>query len=80
MVRTTLTFSFCGKAYSFAVEPDGVLKGRLSCDCGRSALIQEYCDTAFPILKCGNKIVLISLAELAGEKFEPAAQAGGYKR
>jgi hypothetical protein len=26
-------------------------------------LIREYCDPGFPALKCGNKIVLVSLVE-----------------
>ena len=63
MTRTSLTFSYFGKSYTFSGELDRVLKGRLSCDCMKSGLIREYCDPTFPALKCGNKIVLVSLDE-----------------
>ena len=36
--------------------------------CAKSLLIREYCDSDFPILKCGNKIVVISSIDLKGEQ------------
>jgi hypothetical protein len=64
MTSTSLTFSYSGRNYMFSGDLDSVLKGRLSCDCMKSMLIREYCDPGFPALKCGNKIVLVSLVQL----------------
>ena len=63
MLRS-MTLSYSGQTYTFAGVLDRVLKGRLSCDCMKSSLIREFCDPTFPKLKCGNKIVLVSLTDV----------------
>jgi hypothetical protein len=63
MLPSSVTLSYSGRNFTIAEDADRVLKGRLACDCTRSLLIREYCDHAFPALKCGHQIVLVSLEE-----------------
>jgi len=74
MTRSSVTFSYGGRSFTFAEDAEKVMKGKLACDCTRSLLIREYCDRNFPALKCGHKIALVSLDELSAEpvKLEPA--------
>ncbi len=72
MLPSSVTLSYSGRNFTFAEDVDRVLKGKLACDCTKSLLIREYCDYAFPELKCGHKIVLVSLQEV-----QPVAHARG---
>jgi hypothetical protein len=67
MTRNSVTFSYGGRSFTFAEDADKVMKGKLACDCTRSALIREYCDSNFPALRCGDKIALVSFVELIAE-------------
>jgi hypothetical protein len=60
MLPSSVTLSYSGRNFTIAEDADKVLKGKLACDCTKSLLIREYCDHAFPALKCGHQIVLVS--------------------
>ena len=64
MALATVTLTYCGASYTFAEDDQTVLKGRLSCDCEKSRLIRETCDSGFPLLKCGAQIVVVSVVEV----------------
>jgi hypothetical protein len=64
MARTSVTFAYNGRFYTFAQDREEALKGRLSCDCRKSWLIREYCDATFPALDCGQHILIVSVSEL----------------
>jgi hypothetical protein len=64
MLPGSVTFLYGDRRYTFAQDLEKVLKGRLGCDCTRSALIRKFCDASFPALKCGQKIQIVSLVEL----------------
>ncbi len=51
-----VTLTYAAHTYSFTEKDQSTLKGRLSCDCFRSELIQAYCDPDFPVLHCGTLI------------------------
>ena len=57
MPRAMVTLSTEGIAYVFS-EDEKVIRGRLSCDCTRAALIREYCNEDFPSSQCGNQIAI----------------------
>jgi hypothetical protein len=61
----SVTLSYSGKTYTFAEDDETVLKGRLGCDCEKSHLIRAACDPAFPVLKCGASIAVVSVVEVA---------------
>lgn len=67
MAYSSVTLSYQERCFTFAEDMEKVLKGRLSCDCQKSALIREYCDPDFPKLQCGAKITIVSLLDLEGE-------------
>jgi len=64
MPRTTVTLLYGDRSYSFVPDAEENLKGRLSCDCRRSILIRDYCDSNFPVLNCGHSIAIVSLTDL----------------
>ena len=57
MPRAIVTLSAEGIGYKFT-EEEQLIRGRLSCDCTRSALIREYCNEDFPPRPCGNHIAI----------------------
>jgi len=57
MPRAIVTLSAEGIGYKFT-EEEKLIRGRLSCDCTRSALIREYCNEDFPHRPCGNQIAI----------------------
>jgi hypothetical protein len=63
MLPSSVTFEYGERSYTFAQDPDKVMKGKLSCDCTKSLLIRQYCDASFPALKCGQKIRIVSLED-----------------
>lgn len=74
MLRTCVTLSYGERCYTFSQDVERVIKGRLSCDCTKSLLIREYCDSGFPALACGQKIAVVSLVDVV---VEPAAAVAG---
>ena len=64
-----------GRCYTFAQDLDNVMKGKLACDCTKSMLIRTYCDPTFPVLKCGHRIEIVSLVDLA-DPIAPRVSAG----
>jgi hypothetical protein len=74
MALASVTLSYNGTSYTFAEDDQTVLKGNLGCDCGKSQLIREACDSRFPVLKCGADIVVVSVVD-AGNQFQ-ALRAG----
>jgi hypothetical protein len=68
MALASVTLSYRGTSYTFAGDDQTVLKGRLACDCGKSELIREACDSEFPMLKCGSEIVVVSLVEVGNQE------------
>ena len=75
MERSSVTFAYAGRFFTFAEDADKVMKGMLACDCTKSVLIREYCDNTFPILKCGYHIEIVSLAHLGSEPLKEPALA-----
>jgi hypothetical protein len=39
-------------------------EGNYACDCNRSSFINQYCDSSFKVLDCGNLIELVEIEEL----------------
>jgi len=74
MALASVTLSYLGTAYTFAGDDQTVLRGRLACDCEKSQLIREACDSRFPLLKCGCEIVVMSVVEVGAQP--QARQAG----
>jgi hypothetical protein len=72
MALASVTLSYCGTSYTFAEDEQTVLKGRLACDCEKSRLIREICDSEFPLLKCGSQIIVVSVAEAGRTGTKPA--------
>ena len=72
MLPSSVTLLYGDRRYTFAENPDKVMKGKLACDCSKSTLIREYCDANFPDLKCGQKIQIESLVELNPVEIEGA--------
>ena len=68
MALASVTLSYRGTSYTFAGDDQTVLKGRLACDCGKSELIREACDSEFPPLKCGSEIVVVSVVEVGNQE------------
>jgi hypothetical protein len=70
MALASVTLSYLGMSYTFAEDDQTVLRGRLACDCEKSRLIREECDSDFPVLKCGARIAVVSVTDaiLAGER------------
>jgi hypothetical protein len=67
MALASETLSYRGTSYTFAKDDQTVLKGRLACDCEKSQLIREACDSEFPLLKCGSEVVVVSVVEVGGQ-------------
>ena len=67
MALASVTLSYRGTAYTFAGDDQTLLKGRLACDCEKSQLIREACDSEFPLLKCGSEIVVMSVVEVGAQ-------------
>jgi hypothetical protein len=61
MLPSSVTLSYSGRWFNFTEDAEKVLKGNLACDCTKSQLIREYCDRAFPTLRCGNQIEVVSV-------------------
>ncbi len=75
MARASVTLSYLGNSYTFAGDDQTTIKGRLACDCEKSRLIREMCDSQFPLLKCGSQIVIVCVNDdfpVASKK--PASQ------
>jgi hypothetical protein len=68
MALASVTLSFRGTSYTFAGDDQTVLKGRLACDCAKSQLIREACDSEFPLLRCGSEIVVVSVVEVGNQE------------
>ena len=64
MPATSVTLAYDDRRYTFAQDREEALKGKLSCDCRKSALIRENCDPNFPNLNCGNNIVIVAVNDL----------------
>ena len=79
MALATVTLSYCGTSYTFAEDDQTFLKGRLSCDCEKSRLIREACDSEFPLLKCGAEIVVVSVDEVGTVPQTPRAAAAAAR-
>jgi hypothetical protein len=69
MLRSSVTFAYGGRCYTFAQDLEKVIKGKLACDCTKSQLIRDYCDPTFPALRCGENIEIVSLVDVV---IEPA--------
>jgi hypothetical protein len=63
MALTGVTLAYDTKTYTFAEDDETVLKGSLSCDCGKSQLIHLYCDPSFPVLACGSHIEIVAITD-----------------
>jgi len=63
MFPSSVTLSYSGRCFFFE-DAEKVLKGKLACDCTKSLLIREYCDRAFPTLRCGHQIAVVSVHQL----------------
>lgn len=68
MALASVTLSYGENLYTFTEDDQTVLKGRLGCDCGKSELIRETCDSEFPLLKCGVEITVVSVVEAAADR------------
>lgn len=66
-----------GKRYSFIAE-DSALKGSLSCDCARSALIRRWCDPEFPELPCGMEVMVLDFEEVGRAAIVAGIECGHY--
>ena len=64
MLRTSVTLSYGERLYTISPESEKQLKGWLACDCMKSELIRARCDPEFPPLQCGNRIVVVAVAEV----------------
>ena len=67
MAMASVTLAYQGTSYTFNEDDQTVLKGRLACDCEKSRLIRDACDSEFPLLKCGAEIIVVSVSD-AGER------------
>jgi len=74
MALASVTLAYQGTSYTFDEDDQTVLRGRLACDCEKSRLIRDACDSEFPLLKCGSEIAVVSVNE-AGEEKKPVARA-----
>jgi len=70
MLKVDLKFKYNNEKYCVVDKNDKIdrydldaldyyyMSGPMSCDCVRSNLIRQQCDVSFPIMPCGNKIIL----------------------
>jgi len=77
MALASVTLSYQGTSYTFAEDDLTVLKGRLACDCEKSQLIRETCDSEFPVLRCGAEITVISVLDAGTETASRRAVTAG---
>jgi hypothetical protein len=73
MLPSSVTLFYSGRCFSFTEDAEKALKGNLACDCTKSRLIREYCDRAFPTLRCGNQIAVVALESISALETEPLA-------
>jgi len=73
MALASVTLAYHGTSYTFDEDDQTVLRGRLACDCEKSQLIRDACDSEFPLLKCGAEIVVVSVSAAEEEK-KPASR------
>ncbi len=80
MAMASVTLSYLGNSYTFAGDDQTIIKGRLACDCEKSRLIREMCDSEFPLLGCGSQIAVVSVSDAGSvSSRKPMSQDNGLR-